>query len=83
MEAERLSRSRGAGMPECVADESESPATELSRLNRPITDFFSLGFAIPPVLIFSKQRQVVDENCDRMGRNTTCRREEERKKNKK
>ena len=55
IEADRLSRSLTTGVPEIVFDESESPAgpvpdTELSRLNNPITEFFCLGFAIPPTL---------------------------------
>lgn len=83
MDIERLSRTCEGGRAECEAGESESPAMELSRLNRPITDFFSLGFVIPPVLMFSKQRQVVSEKCDRMGSYRTCRRKKERKINKK
>lgn len=51
MEAERFPRSRmTTGVPVWVIEESESPATELSRLNNPITEFFCLGFAIPPML---------------------------------
>lgn len=52
MDADRLSLGETPG---CVADESESPPgpepdTELSLLNSPMTEFFCLGFAIPPTL---------------------------------
>lgn len=59
MDADRLSLEGSlttiGKFPGCVADESESPPgpppdTELSLLNSPMTEFFCLGFAIPPTL---------------------------------
>lgn len=55
IEADRLLRSFiTTGVPAWVFEESESPAgpepdTVLSRLNIPITEFFCLGLAIPPI----------------------------------